>query len=177
MSIQKSKITLTSFRPKRIAAEADEVRKLLLGTLIGRANGTVERVSPSGDQKYVGLGGRFEANIVGDNQPVQSGVLFMPETFQSGLVEMLSDKIDSKTGEILEHGADAVNIAFRVYVVRDGNAQGYAWELESIVDPTAEAEVDPLSDLRKLMMSAPKLVAIEDGSETDEGGSKKRVKK
>jgi hypothetical protein len=153
MTMMKTKITLSDFRPKRIVNEPDNVREIFLGTLIGRATGVVVRTMPN-QQTFEGLGGEFECNVVGSDEPVQSGVLFMPDTFINGLIGMLSDKTDSKTGEVIEPAASAVQIAFKIYSVKDGNAQGYTWKLESIRDPKAEKAADPLAELRNLV-SAP----------------------
>lgn len=150
MTMLKTKITLTDFRPKRIVNEPDEVRRLYLGTLIGRATAVVSRTMPNA-QTFEGLAGEFEANVMGEKEPVQSGVLFMPDTFIASLIAMLSEKTDSKTGEIIEKAADAVNIAFRIFSIKADNPQGYSWQLESIRDPKVEASKDHLAELRTLV--------------------------
>lgn len=160
--LQKGKITLSDFKPKRIANEPDGVNRLLLGTLIGRATGVVTRTDSNKQESYEGLGGMFEALVTGSDAPVQSGILFMPDSFIKPLIDMLSDKTDSKTGEIITPAADAVQVAYKVFVVKDGNPQGYAWQLESIQDPTAEKEPDPLEKLRNLVSAPAPTLAIED---------------
>lgn len=155
---QKAKITLTDFRPKRIHNEPESVTRMLVGTLIGRADGVVERRSPAGDQTFAGLSGVFEAHVTGA-EPVRSGILFMPESFQEPLIKLLSDETDEKTGEVLTPGANAINIAYRVFVARSGNAAGYSWELDQIIDDKNIVEVDPLAGMRGLLGS-PNLKAL-----------------
>lgn len=148
--IQKSKVTLSTFNPKRIAAEKDETRKLFLGTLIGRATGVVQRKKPNGDEIFMGLAGNFEAHVTGSD-PVTSGILFIPDSFQAPLIQALSDEVDAKSGEVITPAANSLQVAYRVYCVRDGNPQGYSWELESIIDPTIGKPLDPLANLRVLV--------------------------
>lgn len=164
-----SKITLTTFNPKRIAAEKEEVRRLFLGTLIGRATGLVERNSPDQSQTYIGLGGMFEAKVTGA-EPVSSGVLFIPETFQQELQDMLTDTLDPKSGEVITKAAASVMFSYRIFCVRANNAQGYSWEIESVLDPKMEVDIDPLAELRALVapVEQPK---IEDKS----GGKKEKA--
>jgi hypothetical protein len=173
MTIQKSKITLSDFKPKRIASEPDTVNRLFVGTLVGRATGVVRRTDTNKQETYEGLGGLFEANVTGSDAPVQSGVLFMPDTFINSLIAMLSDKTDSKTGEIITPAADAVQVAYKVFVVRDGNPQGYSWQLESIVDPTVEKAPDPLEALRKLVAPTPQ-AQLTDKTQPAEGEKKSK---
>ena len=148
---QKAKITLTDFRPKRIHSDENkDVQRLLVGTLIGRADGVISRTSPDGQTKFPGLSGVFEAHVTGA-EPVRSGVLFMPESFQEPLIKLLSDEINEETGEVITPGASAIKVAYRVFVARAGNAAGYSWELDQIVDDNVMVETDPLADLRGLM--------------------------
>lgn len=156
MTMQVSKITLTSYNPKVIAAQPDEVRRLVVGSLIGRAISTVRRKSPDGATEFVGLSGAFEAHFaVADNsgkipESISSGVLFIPPTFQDGLVELLSDQVN-KEGVVVREAADAVQFAFNVIVARAGNAQGYEWMLEPLYEAAPEERVDVLADMRKLL--------------------------
>lgn len=147
----KAKITLTDFRPDRIKAEKEDVRRMLLGTLIGRATGIVTRTSPDKTTKFEGLGGDFEMHVIGDDGPASSGVLFMPDTFTNPIIGMLSDEVDKSSGEIIKPGAAAVILAYKVFAVRANNPQGRSWELEAISDPKAEEPVDHLSAIRGLL--------------------------
>lgn len=158
--IQKSKLTLTTFKPKRIAAEKDETHKLFLGTLIGKATGVVQRIMPN-EEKFTGLAGMFEAHVSNEDEPVRAGLLFMPDSFMVELIDALSDEVDSKSGEVLRPAANSVSIAYKVYCIRDGNPQGYSWQLEAILDPSVEAPTDPLAKMRGLVnhKSDQKLIA------------------
>ena len=155
-----SKITLSTFRPKRFLAEPESVNKMLLGTLIGRATKVVRRNGPDGETAFEGLGGVFEASVIGDEAPINSGVLYMQESFINPLIDLISDEVDSKTGEVTKAGASAALIAYKVYVVRSKNPAGYSWELEAISDPKAEEPVDELAALRGFV-SAPVQAQIE----------------
>ena len=148
---QKAKLTLSDFRPKRLHSDENkDVQRLLVGTLIGRANGVIERTGADGETKFPGLSGVFEAHVTG-SEPVRSGVLFMPESFQEPLIKMLSDEVDEKTGEIITPGATAIKVAYRVFVARANNPAGYSWELDQIIDDNQIAENDPLADIRGLI--------------------------
>jgi len=158
----KSKITLTNFRPARLLALPETETRLMLGLLVGRATGVVQRKSPEGEQVFEGLGGMFKASVDKD-EPIRSGVLFMPDSFIRPIIAMLSDEVDKKTGEVLKKGSDAVEFAYKVWAVRAKNAAGREWELEAIMDPKAEEPVDPLAELEARL--APAVPAIENKSD------------
>ena len=166
----KSKITLTNFRPARLLALPEDVFRLNLGTLVGRATGVVQRKSPEGEQVFEGLGGMFMAQVDKD-EPIRSGVLFMPDSFIQPLIVMLSDEVDKDTGEVKRKGADAVEFAYNVWAVRAKNAAGREWELEAIMDPKAEEPVDPLAALTARLAPVPAQAAIENKTE---GGKAKK---
>ena len=145
----KSKITLTDFNPKRISTLAETEKVLKLGVLIGRAVDTVERQSPDKSTSFTGMRGDFEAYFAPyidasgkqvTPDPWKSGVLFMPDTFQDTIIQMISDKVDAKSGEVLEEGAEAVSFAYEVAVQRAGNAQGYEWVLRPLNERPESAE-------------------------------------
>lgn len=159
----KSKITLTNFRPARLLALPETETRLMLGTLVGRATGVVRRKSPEGEQVFEGLGGMFMAQVDKD-EPIRSGVLFMPDAFINPLLEMISDEVDKKTGEVIKQGAEAVEFAYNVWAVRAKNAVGREWELEAIMDPQAEEPMDPLANLTKRLAPVAVATAIEDKS-------------
>lgn len=156
----KSKITLTNFRPARLLALPEDQFRLMLGTLVGRATGVVQRKSPEGEQVFEGLGGMFMAQVDKD-EPIRSGVLFMPDSFVQPLIAMLSDEVDKTTGEVVRKGADAVEFAYNVWAIRAKNAVGREWELEAIMDPQAEEPTDPLANLTKRLAPNPLQTAIE----------------
>lgn len=167
----KSKITLTDFNPKRISTLPDTEKVLKLGVLIGRAVDTVERQSPDKSTTFIGIRGDFEAYFAPfvdasgktvTPDPWKSGVLFMPETFQDAIIALISDKVDGKTGEVLEAGAEAVNFAYDVAVQRAGNAQGYEWVLRPLNErPEEERQRDKLAAMRSMLgkSSIPALAA------------------
>lgn len=154
-----SKITLTSFNPKRLGGLAETVQSLALGVLIGSASGTVNRKSPDGSQTFTGLAGAFEAYFTpgtdGTTKEAEaSGVCFMPDTFQTEILALLSDKVDPNTGAVLEEGAESVKFAYEVGVKRAGNAAGYEWTLKPLNEIAPEGKGDPLADLRPLLANS-----------------------
>lgn len=158
----KSKITLTNFRPARLLALPEDQFRLMLGTLVGRATGVVQRKSTDDEQVFEGLGGMFMA-VVDKDEPIRSGVLFMPDSFIQPLIAMLSDEVNKKSGEVIRPGADAVEFAYNVWAVRSKNAVGREWELEAIMDPKAEEPVDPLANLTARLAPAVVVPQIESG--------------
>jgi hypothetical protein len=161
---KKSKITLTDFNPKRLGGEAAEVRYLSLGVLIGRSIDTVERQSPDKTQTFTGLSGEFEAYFnpyvgsdgkVQEPQPWASGVLFMPDTFMQQIIDLLADRVNPDTGEVLSRGAEAVQFAFEVGAQRSNNPAGYEWVLKPLNErPEAEKVQDKLADMRRAASGA-----------------------
>src|SRR6185312_2681744 len=158
---KKSKITLSDFNPKRIATLAPEHKTLALGALIGRSVDTVKRQSPDKSQTFTGLSGDFEAyfypyvdasGVSVTPDPWSSGVLFMPDSFMTSIIELISDKVNPDTGEVLEQGAEAVQFAFEVGVQRAGNPQGYEWYLKPLNErPEAERATDKLAAMRNVL--------------------------
>lgn len=155
-----SKLTLSDFRPKRIGGEGPEVHKLLLGYFVGRGTGVVEAVSADKEEVFKGMKGVFEARLTDselrddDGNPVvidvlRSGKAFISSPFGDGFIDLLSPKIDEKTGEVIENGAAAVEFAYAVYVQRSGNPNGYSWALEPLME--MQAEQDPLNKLKGLL--------------------------
>lgn len=144
----KNKVVLKDVgNPKAVTMLPDGQTKLLLGTIIGIASGTVERKAADGLTTFTGLKGSFEAVPANaDNDTVQGGVCFLPESFQGPIEDMLADD------------ADSVKFAFEVYAVKADNPQGYSWAMQPL---TEAAQNDPLAELRALA-PASKAPAIED---------------
>lgn len=153
------KITLTTFNPKRFLAEPETVNEMLLGAIVGIANGIKTGNDPQGNE-FVGLKGDFEAQIVGADEETRSGVCFMPDAFQGPIINMLSDEVNAQ-GEVTREAEKSVAFGFQVYVIRAKNAAGYSWQLRPVTAPAAN---DPLAELRKLVPTLPKVAAIADNS-------------
>lgn len=175
---QKAKITLTDFSPKRLLGLPKEgegaVSSLLLGVLIGHVTGTVNRTSPDGSQKFTGLAGSFELRSTEQGvSPIASGVLFMPDSFQIGILDLLSDKVDPKTGAVVQQGAEAVNFAYQVFSKRAGNPQGYEWALEPLNEPAPDQH-DPLADMRALLPPAFQPAALIENKGGEQAAAKKK---
>lgn len=153
---QVSKVTLTSFDPKRALGNGFGTKGVvILGALVGHATGEVRRKSPAGDQEFTGLSGSFEVHrkmldgTLDEENSSASGVCFIPEAFQNPILDALADKVDGN-GKVTQPGADAVNFAFEVGIQKAGNAAGYEWVLQPLVE-AAPDQHDPLAELRKAL--------------------------
>jgi hypothetical protein len=149
------KITLTTFNPKKILALGEETRELLLGAIVGIANDVKVGADPQGNQ-FEGLKGDFEAQVIGAEEEIRSGVCFMPDAFQGPIIAQLSDEVDAN-GVVTREAVKSVAFGFQVFVIRAANAAGYSWQLRPVMAPSAN---DPLAELRKLVPPMPALAAI-----------------
>lgn len=173
-----TKVSLTTFNPARFSAlqgVTGAPNAVVLGYLVGRAIGTVERKNPKDEEEvFTGLKGDFECRLVKvgeikdgkyvealneDGTPqyqdvVRSGVLFMPDAFQGPIEAMLSDKVDGSTGEVTQPGAPMVDFLYKVEAVAANNPQKRSWQLTAINDPTIPAAADPLAEMQKLLPGA-----------------------
>lgn len=160
-SSEVSKLTLSTFQPKRIGGEDSSVTSVVLGYLFGRGTGIVEAKAPDGAEIFYGMSGDFEARIIStrDQDPnnlivtevIRSGKAFISSPFGDRFINALSDKTDEKTGEVIEQGASAVEFAYSVGVRRAGNPNGYEWFLTPLIE--MKAENDPLAALKRLAPS------------------------
>ena len=148
-----SKVTLTTFRPKRIGGADPSVQKLLLGYLAGQGLGLVEAKGADGEEVFTGMKGTFEARLVdGDGnliEIVRSGKAFITSPFGDQFISALTDVVNPKTGELEVEAAKSVEFAYAVYVARASNPNGYSWMLEPLME--MKAENDPLAGLKKLL--------------------------
>lgn len=136
---QRTKLVLKDLgEPAMIKAQPENVRTMVLGTLVGIASGFVERKSPDGVDVFEGLSGQFRS-IPADatRDELESGVCFIPEAFHNMIAAPLR--------EMLKNDANAqLRFAFEVSSVRANNPAGYSWDFK----PKIEAETaNPLDDL------------------------------
>ncbi len=138
--VQRTKLVFKDLGdPKRIAAEKEDVKEILLGTMIGIATDIVERKGPDGVDVFTGLKGSFEAIPTDEEMSiVKSGLTFLPEAFQEPIVAQLSD----------EDNEGPVQFACEIWVIRATNPQGYSWQLRGLDDNLEKH--DPLDKLRAI---------------------------
>ncbi len=137
-TVIKSKIVFKDLGIPALVKDHDK-NELLLGTIIGRADGIKE--SKAADQMTVfkGLKGTFEA-VPADpaKDTIRSGVIFLGDAFQADILSLLET----------EGGPDSVDFAFEIYAVKATNAAGYSWAMKPLLKAS---EADPLANIRALM--------------------------
>jgi hypothetical protein len=122
--------------------------RLLLGTIVGIADGIKIAKGADGISEFKGLKGTFEGVPADTSKPItKSGVAFLGDAFQADIVALLED----------EKGPDSVSFAYEVWVIRATNAAGYSWAL---VPKMQAAPNDPLAEMRKLV-ERPNVKALE----------------
>lgn len=117
--------------------------KILLGTIVGIADGIKVSKGADGITEFRGLKGTFEG-VPADpkRDTVKSGVAFLGDAFQADIIALLDEK----------DGPESVSFAYEVWVVKAPNAAGYSWALAPKMPAAAN---DPLSEMRKLVTQAP----------------------
>jgi hypothetical protein len=136
---QRTKLVLKDLgEPSLIKAEAESVRTLLLGTIIGTATGFVERKSADGEEKFEGLAGQFRS-IPADpkRDELESGVLFIPDAFHKMIAVALRDQLKADPNATISFG-------FEVSSIRANNPAGYSWDFKPMIEAKAENPLDAL---------------------------------
>lgn len=136
-TVVKSKVVAKDAgNPKKIVNLPENENQMLLGTVIGIADGIKISKAADGMTEHKGLKGQFEVTPADPAADiVRSGVAFLGESFQADIVKLLED----------ENGPDSVSFGFEIYVVRATNAAGYSWAYRPLM---AASEADPLAALR-----------------------------
>lgn len=146
----KSKLVFKDLgEPALVKALPEGQDKMLLGSIIGIADGIKLAKGPDGVSQFEGLKGTFEG-VPADpkRDTVRSGVAFLGDAFQADILALLKD----------ENGPETVSFAYEVWVVKAKNPAGYSWALAPKM-PAAEA--DPLSSMRALVHQ-PGIPQVED---------------
>jgi hypothetical protein len=108
--------------------------KFIVGYIIGHSNGTVERSSPDGTQKFEGLSGNFIGIPADGREQIESGVLFIPDSFHNIIADSLAKRQETTPNA-------TIDFAIEVAAVPAKNPAGYSWVLKSMAPP---AETHPL---------------------------------
>ena len=134
---QRGKLVLKDLgNPDAIKSQPDTVRRLVLGTLIGIADGFQERTNPKDGEVMEGLIGQFRS-IPADPEAdqLESGVLFIPDAFHNLIAATLR--------KAKETDANAkVNFAFEVASIRATNPQGRSWDFKPLIENETENPLD-----------------------------------
>lgn len=123
--------------------------KYIMGYLIGRARGVIERTDEKKAEVFEGLSGHFRM-IPSDPtwEEKESGVLFIPDAFHN----MIADKLKAAWKANPDDKNASVEFAFEVASIPAKNPAGYSWSFT----PAREfSEVDPLDNLMKDVAKLP----------------------
>lgn len=136
---QRTKLVLKDLgNPDAIKSQKDDVKRLVLGTLVGRASGFIERTNPKDGEVMEGLTGEFRS-IPADAEAdqLESGVLFIPDAFHNLIAARLKKAKEADANAV-------INFAFEVASVRATNPQGRSWDFKPMIDPGEENPMDKL---------------------------------
>jgi hypothetical protein len=134
---QRSKLVLKDLgNPDEIKSMSDTVRRLVLGTLIGIADGFIERTNPKDGEIMEGLTGQFRSiPAKEDAEELESGILFIPDAFHNLIAGTL------RTEKAKDANAK-VNFAFEIAAVRAVNPQGRSWDFKPLIESETENPLD-----------------------------------
>lgn len=171
---QRTKITLSDVGvPGMVATKPEGTH--FCGTLIGIADGFVERKSADKQDTFEGLKGQFRS-VPSDAQmdELESGVLFIPAAFHNVIATKLREvqKVDASS---------TLSFAYEVTSIKAKNPAGYSWDLKPLIDDATANPIDKFINEQKLLsVSGKTALAIEDRSKkvaaakvTDKGVAKK----
>jgi hypothetical protein len=134
---QRSKLVLKDLgNPDEIKSQNDTVKRLVLGTLVGIADGFIERTNPKDGEIMEGLIGQFRSiPAKADAEELESGILFIPDAFHNLIAATLRT-------EKSKDPAAKVNFAFEVAAVRANNPQGRSWDFKPLMESETENPLD-----------------------------------
>ena len=139
MISQRSKLVLKDLgNPDEIKSHPETVRRLVLGTLIGKADGFVQRANPKDGEIMEGLSGMFRSiPAKPDADQLESGVLFIPDAFHNLIASTLRKQQTDDPNA-------TVDFAFEVASIRATNAQGRSWDFKPLIEQKADNPLDRL---------------------------------
>lgn len=156
---QRSKLVLKDLgNPDEIKSQPENVRRMVLGTLIGIADGFIERTNPKDGEIMEGLIGQFRSiPALETAEELESGILFIPDAFHNLIAATLRQ-------EKAKDPAAKVNFAFEVAAVRANNPQGRSWDFKPLMESESENPLDAfvgavgklqIKDGKRVLMIAP----------------------
>jgi hypothetical protein len=174
---QRSKLVLKDLgNPDEIKSAPEAVRRLVLGTLVGIADGFIERTNPKDGEIMEGLTGQFRSIPANEaSEELESGILFIPDAFHNLIAATLrSEKAKDANAK--------VNFAFEIAAVRANNPQGRSWDFKPMIESETENPLDAFmanvgklaikDGKRVLMIAGPATPAQTDAPKAVAGGKK-----
>lgn len=132
----KSKVSLSTFKPKAHGQAAYEKAPLKLGTIIGvAARESIRQNVEKPDEPYIGLTGNFRCIRIAENNTTeitQSGTCYLPDSWLEPILM------------VLKEGSTAVQFAYDVFIEKADNPAGYGWILKPLIEASGS---DPLAAL------------------------------
>jgi hypothetical protein len=145
MRSQRTKLTLKDLGEGAMvkAMTAEQLKasgnKCIIGYLVGRARGFVDRTDEKTAEKFEGLLGAFRM-VPSDTsrEQLESGVLFIPDAFHNLVGDRLREV--RKTDENA-----TVEFAFEVSSIPAKNPAGYSWNFQPAMEFTGKNPLDELA--------------------------------
>lgn len=157
---QRTKLTLKDLgQPSRVGqmspAELTASKgRYVMGYLVGKASGFIERSDPKTDEKFEGLAGTFMSipSDVGTDE-LESGVLFIPDAFHNLIAAKLREaKKDDINAE--------VEFAFEISSIVAKNPAGYSWDFRPAIPFEGKHALDDtLGKIKGLPNYVPKQIS------------------
>lgn len=144
-----SKITIATVGGNPAAAKAEN-RRIPICAIYGKATDVkmVEdptRKGPDGQTKeWKALAGAFQAVNLQNGQEFMSGVLYLPDAFQTMALTLVEKQNESRTRRGMAH-FQGVEFAYQIDAIPAKNPSGYSYVLRSLLPPR---KADPLAALR-----------------------------
>lgn len=125
--------------PSVIKLQPENVKKLMLGTIVGIVTGFCERGNPKDpSEKFEGLVGNFRSIPVDEKrEELESGVCFLPDAFHNMLSVPFKKMLETDKNATLE-------FAFEISAIRATNPQGYSWEFRPKSEPVSGNPIDQM---------------------------------
>ncbi|MDE2020106.1 MAG: hypothetical protein KGJ13_07210 [Patescibacteria group bacterium] len=125
--------------PSIIKTLPDDVKRHMLGTIVGIVTGFVERGNPKDPtEKFEGLSGQFRSIPADDKRDeLESGVCFLPDAFHNMVAGPFRKMQDTDKNAQLR-------FAFEIYSIRAQNPAGYSWEFKPKIEAAGGNPLDEL---------------------------------
>lgn len=163
MTMFQTKLSLSAFNPKLMLGKlypdgAPPMPELLLGNIIGIANGIKKGTAADGVTPTQGLMGNFEVEFIEQKgkdgktlENVASGVAYLPEAFMDPIIHLLAGEVNAQ-GEVIKDPVSSVQFAYGVYIIPANNPAKYSWQLRPLLDASAN---DPLAAMKSQLKALP----------------------
>lgn len=160
------KLSLLSLGVPQAALADENVNKVTMGKIVGRASGLVRRTKKdevSGTiEKLRGLRGSF-LSLPDDPKRAekQSSVLYLPDGLGAGMLDRFEEA--EANGEVI-----TIDVALEAFVERAKNPAGYSWGGRSLLPEGSQVTEDPAMEVMRLAGLAPAALSLEDRGISDQ---------